>query len=126
MIYRHTVIWEDSGYTVLARILGHDGTAITQSDVSGTIAWTVAERSAPDTVVTSGTVAIADTVYDALQTNDARWTKDTTGFNFAAAMAVDTVPTGSKTYHLRFTFTPSSGAVYQFPVILPTRNLLGV
>ena len=125
MIYRHTVIWEDSGYTVIARILGHDGAAITKSDVSGTIAWTIAERSAPDTVVTSGTLVVDDTVYDALQTGDARWSRDTTGFNFLAAMGAATVPTGNKTYHLRFTFTPASGEVYQFPVVLPTRNLLG-
>ena len=126
MIYRHTVIWEDSGYTVLARILGHDGAAITTSDVSGTIAWTIAERSAPDTVVATSTLVVADTVFDTLQTGDVRWTKDTTGFNFLAAMDASTVPTGNKTYHLRYTFTPTTGQVYQFPVVLPTRNLLGV
>jgi hypothetical protein len=127
MIYTYHVVWEDSGYTVLARILGHDGAAITQSDVSGTIAWTIAERSAPATEVTNGTVVVADTVFDTLQTADSRWSRDTTGFNFAAAMGVDTVPTGNKTYHLRYTFTPSGGgAVYRFPVVVKTRNLLGI
>ena len=86
MIYRHTVIWEDSGYTVLARILGHDGSAITRSDVAS-IAWVTRERTIPDTIVDSGTLVVADTVYDSLQTSDDRWSRDTTGFNFAVAMA---------------------------------------
>ena len=124
MIYRHTVIWEDSGYTVLAHILGHDGSAVVQADVAS-IAWVTRERTIPDTIVASGTLVVADTVYDSLQTSDDRWSRDTTGFNFAVAMAATTVPAGNKTYHLRFTFTPASGEVYQFPVVLPTRNLLG-
>ena len=125
MIYKHLVIWEDSGYTVLARILGHDGAAIEQADVSA-ITWTVSERTVPDTVVDSGTLAIVSTVFDTLQTADDRWTMDTTGFNFAVAMEAATVPNGNKAYHLRFIFTPVAGEVYQFPVVLHTRNLLGV
>ena len=124
MIYKHHVIWEDGGYTVLARILGHDGSAITRSDVSS-IAWTVAEITVPDTVVASGTLTVSDVVYDALQTSDARWSLDTTGFNFAAAMAASTVPNGNKVYRLRFTFTPTTGEVYPMPVTLHTRNLMG-
>jgi len=125
MIYRHYVIWEDSGYTVLANILGHDGTSVAQADVSS-IAWTIADRTVPDTAVATGTLVVADVIYDALQTSDPRWSRDTTGFNFLAPMAASTVPNGNKVYHLRYTFTPPTGEVYQFPVVLPTRDLLGV
>jgi hypothetical protein len=124
MIFDHHVIWEDSGYTVLARILGHDGAAVQTADITS-IAWSIAERSDPDTVVASGTLVVSDTIYNTLQTSDSRWTEDATGFNFADAQASTTVPDGNKTYHLRYTFTPASGSTYIFPIVLHTRNLLG-
>lgn len=124
MIWKHTVIWEDSGYTVLARILGHDGLAIAQADVS-TIAWTIAADSDRSTAVATGTLVVADVVYDALQTDDARWTLDTTGFNFATTMAATTVPVGGETYQLRYTFSADGSEVYQMPVLLKTRDLWG-
>ena len=124
MIYRHYVIWEDSGYTVLGRILGHDGSAVSQSDVDS-ITYTIAERSTPGTPVATGTIEVTNSVYTELQTSDSRWTRDTTGFNFAAAMPATTVPDGNKVYQLDFSFTPSTGEVYHFPVTIPTRNLFG-
>ena len=122
MIFRHSIIWEDSGYTVLARILGHDGSEVQQADVS-TIAWTISESTDPATVVASGTLSVAAVIYDTLQTSDDRWSRDTTGFNFAAPMAATSVPSGNKTYQLLYTFTPASGEAYKFPVQLRTRDL---
>ena len=121
MIFRHYVIWEDSGYTVLARILGHDGDAVQQADVSA-ISYTVEESTDPSTEVASGTLTVSSVVYNTLQT-DSRWARDTTGFNFAAAMPATTVPNGSMTYLVDYTFTPATGQQYHFPVVLHTRDL---
>ena len=80
-------VWEDSGASLMARITGNDATNIQQADVT-TIAYTVSSLAtdADTGVVTgtetaTGTLTVSSVVFDTLQT-DARWTLDSTGYNF--------------------------------------------
>ena len=70
---------EDSTFSVMARVQVNGTTAI-QSDFSSITfkAWNENDR---DTVHTSGTLTVANVIFNALQT-DGRWTLDATGYNF--------------------------------------------
>ena len=114
---------ERSGCTIMGYIQGHDGAAITKSDVSS-IAYTVIDVRRPSVTVESGALTVGTVVYDTLQT-DARWTKDSTGYNFAWAAPVTIVPEGGKTYQVEIEFTPASGAVYRYMVLLETCEFYG-
>jgi len=100
--------YEDSGVTIMARITGLDGAVITQGSIS-TITCAVFDPTGAS--VATPTVVVADSVFDALQT-DARWTVDSTGYNFRYDVAASVMATGDKTYRFEFKFTPSSGEVF--------------
>ena len=99
-------------------VQGHDGAAITQSDITS-IAYSVVDIRKPSVTVASGSLDETEVVYDTLQT-DARWTKDDTGYNFAWAAPITIVPEGGKTYQVEVEFTPASGAVYRRKWLLET------
>jgi len=102
-------IYEDSGATLMARVLGDDATAIQQADVSS-IAYSVYDlddTSSPST----GTLTVSDVVYDTLQTDD-RWDADTTGYNFKWAAPASLFATGDRVYKVEVAFTPASGEVF--------------
>jgi hypothetical protein len=61
----------------------------------------------------STAVVVADSVYDTLQT-DARWTKDSTGYNFADAIGQAFFPIGDTEYRVEYLFTPTTGATYHW------------
>lgn len=121
--------WEKGGVTLLARITGHAGTAITQASVSAISyeVYKVDEPPAPPSFTAQGTptkfvaatsLTVADVVFDALQT-DGRWTVDATGYNFRAELAAatfDSIAVGSypdsQWYEIPIRFTPASGAVF--------------
>ena len=109
---------ERSGCTLMGYVQGHDAAAITQSDITS-IAYHVVDVRKPSVTVASGSLDKANVVYDTLQT-DARWTKDSTGYNFAWAAEVTLVPEGGKTYQVEVEFTPTSGAVYRRRWLLET------
>ncbi len=116
-----TTIWEDSGAYLMSRILGSDGAAIQQADVSS-IAYSVYDMddtSSPST----GSLTVANVVYDTLQT-DARWTKDSTGYNFGWAAGASLFAGGDKVYTVEVAFTPASGEVYHVVFQVRTRALL--
>lgn len=93
----------------MARILGDDAAAITQS---GTSAITVAVfKNANTTAVYTASLTVADVVFDSYQT-DARWSKDSTGYNFRYAVVASVFDTGDATYTVEFKFTPTSGSQY--------------
>lgn len=102
-------VWEDGGATTLARILGLDGDLIVQADVS-TITCLVYDITSAASIITP-TVTVASAVFDTLQT-DARWSVDTTGFNFSYALPATAFPTGEHDYRIEYKFTPASGAAY--------------
>ena len=97
---------EDSEVTFRDRIIDQSGDAIQQADVAS-IAYRVADVTAPSTVVASGSLTVASVVYDTLQTTD--WTADATGYNFKASLAGTCFPSGEKAYRVEFAFTMTSG-----------------
>ena len=115
-------VYEGAPGTVLCYVTGHDGAVITQASTSS-IAYSVVDVRRPNTVVASGTIVVADTVFDSLQTSDARWTVDDTGFNFAWAQPAAIVPDGGKTYQVEITFTPATGSAIPYPYRLKTHEI---
>ena len=102
-------IYEDSGLTCMARIQGADTSYITQATTS---AITVAVFKNANAVATyTASLTVADVVYDSLQT-DARWSKDSTGYNWRFPVVASVFDAGDATYRLEFKFTPTTGSQY--------------
>ena len=111
------VVFEGAHAHIMGRLRDSDGSLITQATVSS-IAWSIYDHIAPTTVVASGTLTVADVVFDTLQV-DARWTQenplDSTGYNFRAVYAPTRFPRGGRTYRLEQALTLSSGEVAMYP-----------
>ena len=108
-------VLEDSTFAVMAR-LQVDGVNATQAVVSSITfkAWDTADSG---TVYASGTLTVADVVFDTLQT-DGRWTADATGYNFRhdVGQGVFTAP---GRYRVEYTATLTGGNSFVFgPVLL--------
>ena len=105
----NATIYEDTGVTCMSRILGDDAAAITQSTTS---AITVAVFKNTSTTATyTASLTVADVVFDSYQT-DARWSLDSTGYNWRYAVVASVFDAGDATYRLEFKFTPTSGSQY--------------
>lgn len=108
-------VWEDSGATCMARVVGQDAANVTQASLTS-IGYKVfdLDGAAPGTATATGAPVVADTIYDTLQTADDRWTVDSTGFNFLdiVAGAAANLPTGDHRYRIEYIFTPASGQVF--------------
>lgn len=94
-----------SAFEVMHR-LHCNGRDALQSDLS-TITWAIYPIGIR-TAVASGSLTVADVVYDEIQT-DGRWSTDDIGYNFrhtVAATAIDT-PGG---YKIEYIFIPSNAA----------------
>ncbi len=111
--------FEDGGATLMDRILGNAGTAITQATISA-IALKVYECTSKENAINAvgdevsgvgGSLTVADYVYDTLQTA-APWSAGGTGYNFRYNAAAAIFPSGSKWYRLEFKFTPATGAPF--------------
>ena len=100
---------EDSGHSVMNRITGNSAANITQADITS-IAYTVHDTLTGEQTV-SGTLSKTTVIFDTLQT-DARWTKDSTGYNFRYDIPASELPNGDRTYRFEIVFTPASGAVF--------------
>jgi len=98
-------IYEDTAITCMARIQGDDAVNITQSDVTSITLKTFINYGT--TATSTPAVVVADSVFDALQT-DARWTKDATGYNFRYQIPSTTFDTGDSTYRCEFLFDMAS------------------
>lgn len=127
-----------SGLTLLARILGNNGEPITRASLSA-IAYTVKDRT-NDAAVSTDSLTISTVVFDDLQQNDPRWTKDNEnapgpdgrwGYNFLATLPASAFPglddddaedTTEPLYQIDVKFTPASGEVfYQIWQFRPAR-----
>ena len=103
-------VWEDGGAIVLARIVGNDGSNITQASITS-IAYLVYDTTSSAQVIT-GSVTVATSVFDTLQDDD-RWPdSEATGYNFRHALPATAFPTGGHEYQVEYKFTPSSGEVF--------------
>jgi hypothetical protein len=90
----------------MARIMGDDASAITQAGISS-IVLNVFKNDSTTAEITS-TVTISTSVFDTYQT-DARWSKDSTGYNFRHQIPFTVMDTGDATYRCEYKFVPSSG-----------------
>lgn len=116
-------VWEDGGATILARVTGNAGAAITQASLTSiTCKVFDLDGTTPDTAITTPTITVSTAVYDTLQT-DARWTVDSTGYNFIDALAATNFPTGDHLYRVEYKFTPTSGAVFFVVAELYAKNV---
>ena len=101
---------EDSTFTLLARIKGASGGYLTQ-DALTSITYAVHD-TADGAEIGTGTLTIADVVYDTLQLDDL-WDEDQTGYNFRWDVNPTLIPEGDKHYRFEITFTPSSGFAFK-------------
>lgn len=106
LVIERLTILEDSAVTLRDRVVGSDGDAIQQADVSS-IAYAVRDITDPSTTVASGSLTVASVVYDTLQTDD--WTVDSTGYNFMTTLSGTCFPSGDKIYRVEVVFTMASG-----------------
>lgn len=105
-------VWEDSGAALMARVVGNDAAAITKATITSITRTTYDLDSATPTVAVETTaLTVATVVFDALQT-DARWTVDSTGYNFRDDVDDDVFTTGGRRYRTEYVFEPSSGAKF--------------
>lgn len=103
-------IWEDNGATCMARVLGNDAANLTQAAVTSiTCSVYNLDSSAPSTAVATPTVTISSAVFDTLQTSDARWTLDSTGYNFLFTVPASAFANGDGLYRIEFIFDLASG-----------------
>jgi len=112
-------VFKGGSATCLARIVGHDATAITRTDVSS-IQYSIYLLAADDpdsrTVVAGHDAVAVDkitTIFDSLQT-DARWTRDDVGYNFRHT--IDVTSNGAfmlagRDYLVEYRLTPTTGQV---------------
>ena len=98
-------IYEDTAITCMARIMGDDAVRIEQADVTSITLKTFLNYGTTATSTTS--LVVADVVFDTLQT-DARWTKDSTGYNFRYQIPSSVFDTGDSTYRCEFKFDMAS------------------
>ena len=116
-------VFEDTGAVIMARVYGNAGTPITQASLAS-IVCKVFDLSDGNTLIATRTLTIADVVFDALQTSDARWTTDSTGYNFLDAVPATAFPNGGRTYRLEYVFTPVSGQPFALVAEVDAVNLL--
>ena len=115
----HGVVFKNGSATLLARVVGADGTPIVQADVaSATYTAERLDENDPDAAVPVAghadvAVDVASLIYDTLQ-NDDLWDADDVGYNFKHVLDVATHPVFAAagcSYRIRFELTPGSGQV---------------
>lgn len=114
--------FEDSGHSVMARVTGNDAANITQSDITS-ISYTVHDLKTGEQTVTS-TLTVATVVFDSLQT-DARWTADSTGYNFRYDITASELPNGDREYKFEIVFNPVLGEDFAIVRLVDVINLKG-
>jgi len=102
------VVWERSGVSLMARIVGQDAQNITQSALVS-ISFKIFDLAVPEAAKSSGTLTVSSVVFNTLQT-DTRWTKDATGYNFRHDVGATAFSGGTKDWRIEYLFTPSGGA----------------
>jgi len=111
------------GLSLMARIQDWSAVDILQAGVTS-IAWTSYDKADVSAVVASGTLTVADVIFDTLQT-DARWDVDSTGYNFRWDAPATVAPASAKHYQILLTFTPASGAVFYAAYEANTLDIIG-
>jgi hypothetical protein len=115
----HGVVFKNGSATLLARVVGADGTAVTQSEIaSASYTAYLLDQSDPDAATavvghTGVAVDVASLIHDSLQ-KDELWDVDEVGYNFKHVLDVSTYPvfgTAGRAYRVVFELTPVAGQV---------------
>ena len=101
-------IYEDTAITCMARIMGDDAAKIVTDDVTSITLKTFLNYGTTATSTTAIT-SFTNIIFDDYQT-DARWTKDTTGYNFRYQIPESVFTTGDSTYRCEFLFDLTEGS----------------
>lgn len=111
------VVFKDGSAVLLARIVGANGSAIQQADLSAA-QYTVYQIDPDDEDAdqpvpghTAVALTISAIIFDTLQTGGL-WTVDATGYNFSHTLDVSTAQAfaaAGVAYRIVFTLTPTSG-----------------
>ena len=106
----------------MARVAGADGANITQASIS-TITVTIFNRITKVEIIAQASLTVADVIFDTLQ-KDARWTLDSTGYNFRHVVAAASLAEPSIIHAVEYKFTPTSGQVFWVVFDLTTRGII--
>ena len=102
------IAWEGVTPKLMARITGHDGANITQSDITSIERTFYDLDGDPDEPIGAATApVVADVVFDTLQLDDL-WNKDEDGYNFKDEV-VGSLLTEPHRYMVKWIFTPTEG-----------------
>lgn len=123
--------WEDTPYTVLARVCARqasgsaspvtsEGVLITQSDLASI---TCKVYDAGGTVIVTTTPSISDVVYNTIQTTGV-FSRIPNGGNFLYQIPATAFPTGDTTVTAEFTFTLTTGELVRAVWSIPVLNLI--
>lgn len=119
-IFGRSIAVEDTPLWLFMRFYLPAGTAITSTAQISTITYSVYDLSAavPTVVTNHSAVSVTPSavLFSSLQTSDARWTKDTTGYNFRHLLAATAFPLGGRRYRVEYTVTPLSGSAFVVPI----------
>jgi hypothetical protein len=115
----HGTVFKNGSATLLARVVGAEGAAITRAQVAS-IGYTVHllnEQDPDQQASVAGHTEVAlqasDVLYDALQT-DPLWTRDAVGYNFKQVLDVSShqaFPTAGRSYRIVYELSPAAGQV---------------
>ena len=108
----HGTVWQATGSTILARVVGVNGVAVTRSTLAS-ITRKIWEPGGDPETPDADTLVISGVVFDTLQTpgDDPRWTADATGYNFRDSLAAADLSAAGQ-YWVEYTFTPASGEAF--------------
>lgn len=118
-------VFEKGSLYLMARFKNPAAAIAVAADI-GTITLKVLKKKTSELVGTQTSLTVASVVFDTLQT-DARWTADTTGYNFRHAVVAN-ILVDPEIHMFEFTFTPASPyASMVFPIVfeVPVLPLLG-
>jgi hypothetical protein len=116
---------QTGGIALMGRGKSLSGSYFQQADFSSIVlkVFDMADSSAPVNGASGETIAPSSVIFNALQTSDARWTLDATGYNFRYLTSAAQLPGGGKKYRFEFKFIPTSGssdafwAVFEVPTL---------
>lgn len=114
--------WEDCGLQCLARVENWDGDLILQADL-GTITYKVFDTTT-NTETGTGSLTVANVIFDTAQTNSGWPASFSAGFNFKFLLPATAFPIGDRHYRIEFLVTPTSSQ--PFPIVFRAfaQNLL--
>lgn len=117
-------VFEGQSITHMARITGNDAANITQASIAS-IQLRVTDDDG--NVIVTRALVVNDVIFDTLQqtADDARWIKDSVGYNFKYSALMSDLPKGNTLYRFEYRIRPvSEGAHIHFVREVQTHDIL--